>query len=106
MPLIVVLILFAWLPIVGLYYLLRGRLWRGYILRLAGLALLVALYAAPWLNTLAAARVWYYDPALTLGLAPAYAPVEEYLWLMLQAILTGLFVLWVWRRVYPGDFVG
>lgn len=104
MPYIVALIVLVWLPITGLAYLLRGRFWRGFILRMGISVTALVAFAAPWINYLVAARVWYYDTSLLLGPTLFYAPFEEYLFFGLLPILCALVLLWVWRRVHPEDF--
>jgi len=55
------------------------------------LCLIAFTYTTPWDNYLVAREVWWYGPervVATIG----YVPVEEYLFFLLQPILTGLFV--------------
>ncbi len=56
------------------------------------------LYTTIWDNYLVATRVWWYDPALVMGLTIAYVPIEEYTFFMLQPILAGLWLLFLLRR--------
>ncbi len=63
---------------------------------------LVALaYTTPWDNYLVATGVWFYDPALVLGVTFGWVPLEEYLFFILQPVLIGLWLLWLGRRLPP-----
>jgi lycopene cyclase domain-containing protein len=92
---------------------LYGR-WRGKVLpeRFGGfpawlalaLHVLVALvYTTPWDNYLVATRVWWYDPQLVTGITIGWVPIEEYTFFVLQTLLTGLWLLWLARRVPVPD---
>lgn len=48
-------------------------------------------YTTPWDNYLVAKEVWWYGPGRVLGTI-GYVPVEEYLFFVLQPLLTGLFL--------------
>lgn len=53
---------------------------------------IVALtYTTPWDNYLVAREVWWYGPGRVLGTI-GYVPIEEYLFFVLQPLLTGLFL--------------
>lgn len=62
------------------------------------LAALATLYTTPWDNYLVATRVWWYDPAKVLGATIGWVPVEEYLFFMLQPVLGGLILLYLFSR--------
>jgi lycopene cyclase domain-containing protein len=65
---------------------------------------LVALfYTTPWDNYLVATRVWWYDPGLVTGLNLGWVPVEEYTFFIVQTLLTGLWLLWLARKVVPAQ---
>jgi len=98
------LIIFVCIPLAVLIYRLRDRLTLRITLVLAALILASVIYTTPWDNYLVAARVWYYDPKLVLNIIFGYVPLEEYLFFILQTLLAGLFTLWLWRRLYPGDW--
>ncbi len=98
------LILFVGLPLLGMCLTMRGHLRRPHLTLLLGLATLAVVYSTPWANYLVATRVWYYDPRGMITLPLEFAPLEEYLFFALQALLTGLFVFWLWQRFYPADF--
>ncbi|GIV60953.1 MAG: lycopene beta-cyclase [Rhodothermaceae bacterium] len=53
------------------------------------LALLAVLYTTPWDNYLVARGIWSYGAARVLGTI-GYVPLEEYLFFILQPLLTGL----------------
>ncbi len=98
------LIIFVCIPLAGFVYLMRDRVTVRIGLVLAGLIVAAVLYTTPWDNYLVATRVWYYDPALVLNIILGYVPFEEYAFFALQTVLVGLFALWLWRRMYPGDW--
>ncbi len=84
----------------------RQRKWLPGVLRRrpASLALLIhialaVVYTTPWDNYLVATRVWWYDPARVSGARLGWVPVEEYLFFVLQTVLTGLWLLWLGRRL-------
>lgn len=70
-------------------------------------AVIALLYTTIWDNYLVATRVWWYDPALVTGLTIAYVPIEEYAFFILQPILAGLWLIFLFRRVrLPGGQEG
>lgn len=69
------------------------------IVLLAGIAL---CYTAPWDNYLVANGVWVYARHLVSGVVIGWVPVEEYLFFLLQPVLTGLCLLWT-AHVIPTD---
>ncbi len=103
------LIVFLGVPLAGLAWLHsrdRGRPQRG--LLLGGAAAIAAVlvhvvvalvYTTPWDNYLVATGVWYYDPALVLGITFGWVPLEEYLFFILQPLLTGGWLVWLGRRM-------
>lgn len=69
-------------------------------LRVIALLCLVAfVYTTPWDNYLVATNVWWYNPALVTGIVFGYVPIEEYTFFILLPILTGLFLLWLHKRI-------
>lgn len=60
--------------------------------------LLALIYTTPWDNYLVATRVWWYDPVRVTGITLGWVPLEEYTFFVLQPILSGLWLLWLWRR--------
>lgn len=63
------------------------------------LAVIAVVYTTPWDNYLVATRVWWYDPALVTGITLGWVPIEEYGFFVLQSIMTGLWFLFMARRV-------
>lgn len=57
------------------------------------------VYTTPWDNYLVATAVWWYDPALVTGLTIGWVPIEEYTFFILQTFLTGLWLLYLARRL-------
>jgi lycopene cyclase domain-containing protein len=57
------------------------------------------IYTTPWDNYLVATRVWWYDPQLVTGITIGWVPIEEYTFFVLQTLLTGLWLLWLARRL-------
>jgi len=66
---------------------------------LAAHILVALLYTTPWDNYLVATRVWWYDPALVSGIVLGWVPLEEYLFFILQPLATGLWLLFLARRL-------
>jgi lycopene cyclase domain-containing protein len=97
-------IIFFGLPLAGLIFLLRGRLYRGFLIRIGAVAAIGLAYFTLWGNYFVASRIWFHEPAMTLGFPIGYLPVEEYVMFALQAAGIGLLMLWLWYIFYPGDF--
>ena len=68
---------------------------------LTALVLIAVIYTTPWDNYLVATEVWWYDPNLVTGLTLGWVPIEEYTFFILQTLLTGLWLLWLARRISP-----
>ena len=87
-------------PVAALTVLVARRVrrtdWVPYAVVLA-LAVVALVYTAPWDNFLVATRVWWYDEALVTGLTIGWVPVEEYAFFALQALLTGLWTVYLLR---------
>lgn len=67
---------------------------------LIGVLMMIALiYTTPWDNYLVASGVWWYDPTLVTGITFGWVPIEEYTFFILQPIMTGLWLLFLARRV-------
>ncbi len=98
------LIMFICIPLAALIYLLRGSIRRVHWLMLLIMVTIAIIYTTPWENYVVATRIWYYDPKLVLNITLGFVPLEEYLFFMLQTLITGLFVFWLWRGFYPIDF--
>jgi putative membrane protein len=63
--------------------------------------LVALLYTTPWDNYLVATRVWWYDPDRIAGVVLGWVPLEEYAFFILQPLLTGLWLLYLARRLAP-----
>lgn len=102
------LLIYLVVPIVILGVWLR-REWRTrWWLTAAAFTIVIALvYTTPWDNYLVATDVWYYDPARVWNIILGWVPLEEYLFFVLQTILTGLVVAgllkWETRRKTPAQ---
>ena len=87
------LLVFLVLPIIVLAFVLRRHLTRQYARALLGLAAIAFAYTTPWDNAIVALGVWGYDPALVWGIVLGWVPLEEYLFFLLQPMLSGLILL-------------
>lgn len=54
--------------------------------------MIALIYTTPWDNYLVASGVWFYDPARVWNIILGWVPLEEYIFFILQTILTGLIV--------------
>lgn len=88
-------------PVVGLlaFWAARQRLSRLEVGALLVHVALALLYTTPWDNYLVATGVWWYDPRLVTGVRLGWVPIEEYTFFVLQTLLTGLWYLFVRRRL-------
>jgi lycopene beta-cyclase len=68
-------------------------------LTIAILVVVAVTYTTPWDNYLVATGVWWYDPQLVVGITLGWVPLEEYTFFVLQTVLTGLWLLYLARRV-------
>jgi lycopene cyclase domain-containing protein len=68
---------------------------------LTTLVLIAVIYTTPWDNYLVATGVWWYDVNLVTGITLGWVPIEEYTFFVLQTVLTGLWLLWLARRILP-----
>ena len=78
----------------------QGRVPQAGLIALGVHVLLALVYTTPWDNLLVARGVWGYGEnrvLFTLG----WVPFEEYLFFVLQTLLTGLWVLLLYRRKLP-----
>lgn len=66
---------------------------------LAGVVLLALVYTTPWDSELIRRGVWGYGPERVVGTI-GLIPVEEYMFFILQPLLTGL---WFYRMIGPRD---
>lgn len=66
---------------------------------ITALVFVALIYTTPWDNYLVATRVWWYDPELVTGIVIGWVPIEEYTFFIVQPIMTGLFTVWLMRRM-------
>ncbi len=67
--------------------------------------LLALVYTTPWDNYLVASGVWSYNPRQITGIVFGWVPLEEYIFFIVETILSSLWWLFIARRVFPtGDF--
>lgn len=68
-------------------------------IRPVGYVVLIALaYTAPWDNYLIYRDVWWYGADRVIGTI-GLVPIEEYGFMVLQSVMTGLFTMMLYRRV-------
>jgi lycopene cyclase domain-containing protein len=89
------LILFLAPPIVMLLLVLRRRLRRRYWAALGLLMVIALVYTSPWDNYLVIRGVWTFDREKILNVFIWRVPLEEYLFYLLQVLMTGLFTIWL-----------
>ncbi len=93
------LLIFLVVPIGVLGLLLRRHLTRRELGAVGLMSLVALVYSTPWDNWIVAQGVWSYDPARVAGIVIGWVPLEEYLFFMLQPMLSGLIVLALLARV-------
>lgn len=93
LPPILLLALFQRQPLAGVGGL---KVW----LALPLMALIALIYTTPWDNYLIWRDVWHYGEGRVVGTI-GYVPVEEYLFFLLQPILTGLWLYWLLAHKAP-----
>ncbi|KAA3646147.1 MAG: lycopene cyclase domain-containing protein [Chloroflexi bacterium] len=96
------LALFVILPTLILIVLLWRKLQRNETIMLAVLVVIAVAYTTPWDNYLVATRVWWYDPALVTGITIWWVPIEEYSFFVLQTVMSGLWLLFLKRKMSQG----
>jgi len=57
------------------------------------------IYTTPWDNYLVATGVWTYQAGLVAGITLGWVPLEEYLFFVVQSLVTGLWLIWLARRL-------
>jgi lycopene cyclase domain-containing protein len=73
--------------------------WEPYLVLLFHIVIAL-VYTTPWDNFLVANRVWWYDPELVTGITLGWVPLEEYVFFIVQTLLTGLWTLALIRFVF------
>jgi lycopene cyclase domain-containing protein len=86
------LLIFLAAPIIALGFFKRRDLTRRRLIAVGAVAVIALAYTTPWDNHLVAERIWWYDPALVTGITFGWVPLEEYVFFVLQPILTGLWM--------------
>jgi lycopene cyclase domain-containing protein len=61
--------------------------------------ILALVYTTPWDNYLVASGVWSYNPTLVTGIVFGYVPIEEYTFFIVETVLSGLWWLFLARRI-------
>lgn len=74
----------------------KNELWTLFLF-LSSLIIMAVVYTTPWDNYLVATGVWWYHIERVSGLLIGYVPLEEYIFFILQTLLTGLVVLVIWN---------
>lgn len=92
------LAMFLGIPIIAGLYLNRG-IHRRLALTLAGVSVLALLYTAPWDNVIVLRGVWSYEPHHVAGVILGHVPLEEYIFYVLQVIMTGTLTARLLRRL-------
>src|SRR5687767_14987082 len=93
------LLLFLVPPLLAMIALTWNIAGRREWLALAGVMALALLYTTPWDNYLVIRGVWSFDDDRVLGVFFWRVPLEEYLFYLLQVLVTGLFTVWLLARV-------
>ncbi len=70
---------------------------------LLGHVAVAVAYTTPWDNYLVATKVWWYDRKLVKGIILGYVPLEEYVFFVLQTLLTGQWMLTLARNMTPNE---
>ena len=91
------LALFLVPPILVLLAATRRMLRREHLLALGALMLIALLYTSPWDNYLVIRGVWTFDRDKIAGWFIWRVPLEEYIFYVLQVLLTGLFTIYLTR---------
>lgn len=63
--------------------------------------LIALVYTTPWDNYLVANGVWWYHPLRVTGIRLGYVPIEEYIFFVLQTLMTGLWTVCILRYFSP-----
>ena len=83
---------------------IRHRLGSRGFLGVLAVPIIAFVYTTPWDNYLVYRGIWWYGADRVVGTV-GYVPIEEYMFFLLQPVLTGLFTLHLLarRRPDPGD---
>ncbi len=91
------LAVFLAIPVVAGVWVTRG-MGRSLAFTLAGISLLALIYTAPWDNLIVLNGVWFYGPHRVAGVILGHIPLEEYVFYVLQVIMTGTLTAALLRR--------
>lgn len=91
------LAVFLGIPVVVGLWVTRG-LGRPFAFTLAGVSLLALIYTTPWDNFIVLIGVWTYGPHRIAGVVLGHIPLEEYVFYILQVIMTGTLTAALLRR--------
>lgn len=92
--------IFIFPPILALLALspgIRGRIGARGLIPVFAVPIIAFIYTTPWDNYLVFRNVWWYGPDRVIGTI-GYVPIEEYLFFLLQPVLTGLWTLHLLAR--------
>jgi lycopene cyclase domain-containing protein len=95
------LALFLAAPLGSLCALFHRHISRALCLLLLGISLVAVLYTAPWDNLIVINGVWSYGPHQILGVVIGHVPLEEYVFYVLQVLLTGFLTAVLLRSEGP-----
>ena len=84
---------------------IRPRLGRRGFIALALIPPIALAYTTPWDNYLVYREIWWYGLDRVMGTI-GYVPIEEYMFFILQPLLTGLFTLHVLARRQGAEEAG
>jgi hypothetical protein len=65
------------------------------------MAALGTLYGGPFSALMVMSRLWYFDPVLHLGITLINLPIERWLALLGQPVITALLTIWLMNRFPP-----
>jgi lycopene cyclase domain-containing protein len=93
-------VIFLVLPVILLLIVSRFWVTRRLLFVLAAVAVLAVVYTGPWDSAIIANGVWSYGPGKVAGVLIARVPLEEYMFYLLQVLLTGALtaLLVRWKR--------
>jgi lycopene beta-cyclase len=94
------LLVFLLPPILLLVWGQRKKLHTWELAAVASISVIALVYTPLWDNYLVANKIWWYDEARVWGIKIGWVPLEEYLFFVLQPLMTGLWVAYL-RRFFP-----
>lgn len=97
------LLFFLLPPLLVMLVATRRRQSRRVWAALVALMVIAWVYTTPWDNYLVIRGVWFFDSDRIWGLFLWRVPLEEYLFYLLQVLITGLFTVWLLSRRKRGS---